>query len=340
MYSYRTYAYIRTVHGNTIRIRIRIRLSPNVRNLATQPPRDLLSRDHHRHHHPAPAPAPTPTKPIANHRLLPCLSLPLSPPSPRSRTSTFPFPFLFPLFLFRLLQRLHQPPRRAPPLLQLHRLLARHAPRAHEHLQIHVSEAEGGGLGHESAEGRVGDAVFILIFIFRLGLGTTLLLLILVLVIFFLAFPLSQPPQQRQRQTIPIPRLQRLTRNDPNLQPPGRGLGLVLPFQQSRHPRQIRDTLVQLARPLDKVPVHDLRARDRRRHRVAVPVAPLRAAQAKVFDQIGDVPEAGPAQPELLFVEAAIFDAGDEVVEPFALEGVGEDDFDRPVTTTTSGRGR
>lgn len=55
------------------------------------------------------------------------------------------------------LERLDELARRAPPPLDLERLVARHAARAHEHLEEDVAQREHVRLGGQGGEGRGGD---------------------------------------------------------------------------------------------------------------------------------------------------------------------------------------
>jgi len=104
------------------------------------------------------------------------------------------------------------------------------------------------------------------------------------------------------------------------------GTYLIKRLQHPRHPHQVPDRIIQLPRPLHEIPVHDLRPRDGRHHGIVVRLRRLRA-DGILLDDIHDVLHARFLHAEFLLVEAAVFDAADEVVEALALDDPVEDDF-------------
>ena len=92
-------------------------------------------------------------------------------------------------------------------------------------------------------------------------------------------------------------------------------------LQQPRHARQVADRVVELQGALDEIPVQHLRLPDRRLHHVVVPRFVL-CAEADLLDQVDYVLDPRSPEAEFLLVESPVFDAGDEVVEAFALDDV------------------
>lgn len=99
----------------------------------------------------------------------------------------------------------------------------------------------------------------------------------------------------------------------------GKEAHLIQPLQYNGHACQIPNRLIQPPRPLDKVPIHHLRARNRRHDRVVILLRRLHI-HADLLDHIHHIPDPAFPEPELLFVESSVFDAAHQVVEPLPFD--------------------